>query len=238
MNQPSLEEALTNLGLSEAEVDRYRGNLHSISGAETLQKHLDEIRAVYCWDDLRIKSAILKFPQFASYDHTRVVADATIVYQDSERVKSAILKFPPFAGLDHTRVVADATEVYQDGARVKSAILKHPPFANLDHRRVLRQKGRLGRMVQLSEPQVIAHILDNPVLASYSARRYIAGLDIARALEKEGLPMDQNMLSAYLSYFPQSPYVPGTTLRISQAPEGEEPPLMIRLKKKLRSKTL
>jgi len=293
----SLENILLSLGMKTPDIDSFLQNPHSLSNEDTLKKHIDQIKEVYGWEDSvigsailkcpqfagynhervvaeanavyqnedkvkaailkcpsfaglnhsrvvaeanevyqnedKVKAAILKFPSFAGLNHSRVIAEANEVYQDERRVKAAILKFPSFASLNHSRVIAEANEVYQDERRVKAAILKFPSFASLNHSRVVRQKTRFGRIVGLSNQQTINIILERPVFAGYSAKRYLAGLDIARTLKNEGIPMDERMLGAYMTYISKSPYVPGTRLRISKFTGGEEPPLMTVLRKRL-----
>ena len=152
-----------------------------------------------------------------------------------EDVKTAILTFPPFAGYDHERVVREGTEVYGDEDKVKKAILRHPQFAGLDHERVVRQKTRLGRLAGLTNEETIDRLLDKPVLAGYSAKRYLAAFDIGRQLAREGFQQDENMLAAFLSYCGKSPYVPRSDKRrISQVPDHQEPPLLTAMRKRLR----
>ena len=191
-----------------------------------------EATQVYC-DEQKVKQAILKSPSFAGLDHVRVVREATDVYCDEQRVIAAILKFPPFVNSDHVRVVREATQVYCDEQRVIAAILKFPPFVGLDHERVMRERSCMGKIVGLDRHQVIEFILDSPVLASYSAKRYLAGIDVARTLAAEGFEWNEIMLKAFLCYYTKSPYVPGTDRqRISHVPNAEqEPPLL----KKMRS---
>ena len=83
---------------------------------------------------------------------------------------------------------------------VKRAILIHPQFAGLDHERVVRQKTRLGRIAGLTNEETIDYLLDIPVLAGYSAKRYLAAFDIGRQLKREGFPQDDRMLEAFFSY--------------------------------------
>ena len=155
-----------------------------------------------------------------------------------DEVKRAILSFPPFAGLDHERVVRQGIEVYgaDNEDKVKRAILTHPQFAGLDHERVVRQKTRLGRIAGLSDDEVIDYLLDLPVLACYSAKRYLAAFDIGRQLESEGFPQDERMLKAFFSYSSTSPYVPNSNRkRISQVISDKEPPLLRSMRKRLES---
>ena len=154
-----------------------------------------------------------------------------------DKVKRAILSFPPFAGLDHGRVVRQGVEVYgaDNEDKVKRAILIHPQFAGYDHRRVVRQETRLGRMAGLSDEKTVNYLLDTPVLAGYSTKRYLAAFDIGRQLKNEGFSQDERMLKAFFSYNNKSPYVPGTNKkRISQVISDKEPPLLIAMRKRLK----
>jgi hypothetical protein len=181
-----------------------------------------------------VKKAVLSFPPFAGYDHQRVVNEATKIYGDKERVKKAVLSYPQFAGLDHQRVVNEATKIYGDKERVKKAVLSFPPFAGLDHQRVVRQRKILGKIAKLPNQEVIDRILDSPILAGYSVKRYLAAFDVARQLEQEGFSQDRRMLNSFFLYSVKSPYVPNTDRRrISQVINGEEPPLLRYMRKRL-----
>ena len=148
---------------------------------------------------------------------------------------------PPFAGLDHERVVRQGVKVYgvDNEDRFKKAVLSFPPFAGLDHERVVRKNTRLGRMVGLSNDEIIDYLLDKPVLAGYSSKRYLAAFDIGRQLEREGFTQDEEMLQAFLSNISKSPYVPDTNRkRISKVKRigitnHKDPPLMTAIRKKL-----
>ena len=117
---------------------------------------------------------------------------------------------------------------------IKRAILSFPPFAGYDHERVLRQKTRLGRMAGLSNEEAVNYLLDSPVLAGYSAKRYLAAFDIGRQLEREGFVQDDKMLGAFFSLYMKSPYVPGfKRKRISQVISDKDPPLLMAMRKRL-----
>ena len=150
-----------------------------------------------------------------------------------QQIGEVIMKFPPFAGYDHARVISETEEVYGvvNTERVKEAILKHPPFVSLDHARVLRQAARLGKLVDLSSGQCIEKIMQNPVLANYSAKRSLAVIDIGRLLVREGYN-PKEMLDVYFACCSISPYLPGRK-RISQA-FGPEPPMMKVMRRRLK----
>ncbi len=152
-------------------------------------------------------------------------------------VIEAVLKFPPFAGYDHARVVEQATAVYQNKDKVIEAVLKHPQFAGLDHARVVRQKCRLGRIIDMERQEILERLLQRPVLAGYSAKRYIAALDVGRTLVEEGFTPGSHMLTIFFTYVAKSPYVPNTERkRISQI-QGphEDPPLLTCMRRTLAS---
>ena len=189
-------------------------------------------------NESKVKRAILSFPQFAGLDHERVLRQGVEVYgaDNESKVKRAILIHPQFAGYDHERVLRQGVEVYgaDNEAKVKRAILSFPPFAGLDHERVLRQKTRLGRMAGLSNEEAVNYLLDSPVLAGYSAKRYLAAFDIGRQLEREGFVQDDKMLGAFFSLYMKSPYVPGfKRKRISQVISDKDPPLLMAMRKRL-----
>ena len=119
--------------------------------------------------------------------------------------------------------------------QIGEVIMKFPPFAGLDHTRVLRQATYLGRLVGLSSGQCIEQIMQNPVLASYSAKRSLAVIDIGRSLVKEGYNPEK-MLEVYFGCCSISPYLPGRK-RISQA-AGPEPPLMKVMRRRLKKQLL
>lgn len=117
---------------------------------------------------------------------------------------------------------------------VIAAVLKFPQFAGLDHARVVRDACRLGKRIGLSQREIRDRILKNPILAGYSAKRYIAGLDVARALHKEAFPFNETMLFAYFSNIGKSPYIPDSKReRISHVDNYQEPPLMTVMRKYL-----
>ena len=100
---------------------------------------------------------------------------------------------------------------------------------------------RLGRIVGVSEEDVKNSVIKNPVNAGYSAKRYIAALDIGKELRKEGFN-GKEMLHSYMQNIFKSPYIPGTErLRISQVVRGGNlnymtPPLMDMMRKQLERK--
>ena len=104
---------------------------------------------------------------------------------------------------------------------------------------MLRQLSRIGRIAGLNRNYVIERILENPVLASYSAKRYLAAIDIGRELRKEGISDNVSITRIWFSYSSKSPYVPDTErLRIAQAAKrgiSGEPSLMTVMRNKLRA---
>ncbi len=85
---------------------------------------------------------------------------------------------------------------------------------------------------------VISKIEKNPVLAGYSAKRYLAAIDVGRNLSREGMANGSEMRDAWFSLYSKSPYVPDTKRqRLSQVrrldpQDTREPPLMWALRKR------
>ena len=172
---------------------------------------------------------------FIAWAQERIPLIARVYDVPQEDIKKVILSHPRFAGLNHERVVNEATDVYgeENRDRVKKSILSHPPFAGYNHERVVRQNSKLGKIIGLEKTEIIERILNNPVLSSYSVKRYIAGLDVCRVLQNEGFDKDK-ILYCYFGNISSSPYVPNhDRKRISQVENGEEPPLLIKMRKYL-----
>ena len=204
------------------------------------QRVLKGIRDAYNCTAEQASKAVLLHPPFAGLDHQRVLQGIRDAYNcTAEQASKAVLSFPPFADLDHQRVLQGIKDTYNCTAEQASkAVLSFSPFAGLDHQRVLRQLSRIGRIVGLDRNDVIERVLKNPVLASYSAKRYLAAVDIGMELRKEGFN-NSRITHAWFSYPSKSPYVPDTKrLRIAQAVKrgmNGEPPLMTAMRKKLRA---
>ena len=234
-------EELVSIGFEMEEAQKLSGSdgfHHKKKTRQELTDLFDKISRVYGWNFENLKRAVLSFPRFAGYDHERVVRQGLEVYgaDNKDKLKRAILTHPQFAGYDHERVVRQGLEVYgaDNKDKFKRAVLSFPPFAGLDHERVVRQKTRLARMAGLSNEEAINYILDLPVLASYSAKRYLAAFDIGRLLEREGFLQDEIMLKVFFSYCANSPYVPDfSRKRISQIASDKEPPLLKSMRKRL-----
>ena len=236
-----LLEELVSIGFEREEAQKLAESnsfYHKRKTRQELTDLFNKISGFYGWSFDEVKRAILSFPPFAGLDHERVVRQGIEVYgaDNEDKVKRAILTHPQFAGLDHERVVRQGIEVYgaDNEDKVKRAILSFPQFAGLDHERVLRQKTRLGRMAGLSNEEAVNYLLDSPVLAGYSAKRYLAAFDIGRQLEREGFVQDDKMLGAFFSLYMKSPYVPGfKRKRISQVISDKDPPLLMAMRKRL-----
>ena len=109
----------------------------------------------------------------------------------------------------------------------------------MDHEHVIRKLGRIGKIAGLDEDTVKKEIMKNPILAGYSAKRYLAVIDVVMHLRTEGELSDSRAVGLCLSYPSKSPYVPGTDrLRVTQAlKRGDydaDPPLMVTLRKSMR----
>ena len=171
----------------------------------------------------------------------RINLIAAVYDTDTDSVRDAITKFPPFASLDHERVVNGIRDVYGwSKEEVGRVVFKHPQFASLDHERVMRKLSRIGRIVGLDEGTVKEKIMKNPKLAGYSAKRYLAVIDVVMHLRTEGELRDSRAVDLCLSYHSTSPYVPGTDrLRVTQALKrgnyDADPPLMGTLRRSMRN---
>ena len=204
------------------------------------QRVLQGIRDTYKCTAEQASKAVFSHSTFANLNHKRVLQGIKDAYKcTEEQASKAVLSFPPFANLNHKRVLQGIKDAYNCTAEQASkAVLSNPPFTSLDHQRVLRQLSRIGRIVGLERSEVIERILKNPVLASYSAKRYLAAVDIGRELRKECIYDKSNIARAWFSYPSKSPYVPDTKrLRIAQAAKrgiNGEPPLMTAMRKRLR----
>ena len=172
----------------------------------------------------------------------RIDQIAAVYNTDADHVIKAVSKFPAFVGYDHERVIGGIMDVYGwSKEEAGKAVSKFPRFAGYDHERVVRQLCRIGRMVGLDEDTVKEKILKKPMLAGYSAKRYIAAVDVVRHLRTENALDDDTTIKMCLDNYPSmSPYVPDTDkLRITQALRkggyNEEPPLMKALRKSIRN---
>src|SRR3989344_3976798 len=190
-------EALVEAGFTQEEARKLAESNsfhHKKKTNQELTDLFNKILGVYdcTFDD--VKRAVLSFPQFAGYDHERVVRQGIEIYgrDNEDKIKKAILIHPQFAGYDHERVIRQGIEIYgrDNEDKVKRAVLSFPQFAGYDHERVIRQKKRLGRIAGLSDEETINYLLDSPALAGYSAKRYLAAFDIGRQLKREGFPQD------------------------------------------------
>jgi len=147
---------------------------------------------------------------------------------------------PNFANYDHQRVLKGVKEVYGwTDEQASKAILAFPQFAGYDHQRVLRQLDRLGRVLDFGADKIKSEILGTPRFASFSAKRYLAAIDVGRYLDTDGLSNDA-MFQAWKSYASKSPYVPGTkrlsiTKALRQNNYETEPPLMELMRKRVQN---
>ena len=205
------------------------------------QCKVDEIRDVYGWRKEDIKKVVFKFPPFAGYGHQCKVDEIRDVYGWSkEDIKKVVFEHPQFAGSDHQRKFDEIRDVYGWSKEdIKKVVFKYPQFAWRDHHQVMRKLSRIGRIVGLDEDTVKEEVMERPVLAGYSAKRYLAMIDVVMHLRTEGELSDSRAVDLCRSYFSKSPYVPGNyRLRVTQALKRgnyyEDPPLMVTLRKSMR----
>ncbi len=207
----TLDTLLQELGLT---ADQAAGVLADewflIRNEATLRERLGIMQETYGCTRQQIGEVIVKHPQFASYDHARVIREAVKIYgtENTERLKEAILKHPPFASLDHTRVIREATEVYgaENTERVEEAILKHPPFAGLDHTRVISEAAEVYETVNTG--RVKEAILKFPQFADLDHTRVIR-----EAVEVYGTVNIERVKEAILKFPPFAGYDHARVLR-------------------------
>ncbi len=172
---------------------------------------INGIKDTYKYTDEQAAKAVLTHPPFAGYDHIRVINGIKEAYGcTDEQAAKAVLCFPPFAGYDHTRVINGIKEAYGcTDEQAAKAVLTHPRFAGLDHARVLRQQTKIGRLVGVEEDMIRNEILKRPPLAGYSAKRYLAVIDVFRQLDNALTDVPkEHMVDWWLKNFATSPYVP------------------------------
>ncbi len=187
------------------------------------EERISGLMRFHHWTHGQATKALGENPSLIWRDQEKLISAIKGVYgwSDSE-VSKTLLSAPKFADLNHARVMKDITDSYacmRDKAA--AAVLQRPEFAGLDHRFRVWQLGRLGRMVGVDDVRPI--VIENPSIACYSVSRHIAALDVGKQLSKEGIPNDGRMLAAWLKYYQESPYVPGTDRqRISHVLRREE----------------
>lgn len=78
-------------------------------------------------------------------------------------------------------------------------------------------------------------VTKNADLASYSVKRYLAGIDAGRRLWREGYQDQKSVQKAFLNYIGKSPYLPGNNRqRISHLFQYQQkPPLLTAMKRYL-----
>ena len=228
---------LEELIFTPQEISELREYRNSDTFIEKVMRVIVSSAKVYSTTPKSTKKAILTFPQFAGYNHMRVLKDALDVYdiENEEKIKKTILSFPKFVSLNHTRVLKDALDVYgiENEEKIKKAILSYPQFSGYNHTRLLKEKIKIAKLLNLSPNKVSEFILDNTSVSIASYTRQLAILDIVRELRYEGLEVTQKQI---FNNFRLGAYVPNTNkLRISKARRNNElyemPPLYEVLKK-------
>lgn len=192
----------------------------------------------------KAKAIIMSHPPFGCRNHQKGIKKVEDAYGcTTAEAKKMILARPEFLYRDHEKGITNIEEAYGcTRERAISAIHEFAPFVDLDHNRVIRQLSRIGRLAGLEGSEVKAGILEKPIRAGYSARRYVAAMDVARRLNREGIS-NEALFDSWKIYISWSPYVPGTNrLSMTQAEKSgkpnEEPPLMKMLRKTSLSRQL
>jgi len=97
-----LEQILEEIGFSRKQASflaNHENFKHKRKTREELNDVFLGISKIYKRNLDYIKEIILKWPQFAGYDHERVVKEANEVYHNEDKVKAIILKWPPICRL-------------------------------------------------------------------------------------------------------------------------------------------
>ena len=178
---------LIKFGLTKEQAEKLLKDKNFSKKNETeanFESWLKKVAELYSTNEKKVLEIVLSFPQFAGYDHSRVLRDLQNVYGEANlgRLKMAVLSFPPFAGLDHSRVLNQALKV--------------------------------GKLINLSREEIIEVILDKPVLASYSLKRNVAVIqayrNALRRLKTEDIDIsgfsNKKLFEIYLKSFADSPY--------------------------------
>ena len=176
----SLQETLVQSGFSPDEAkalsrDGYFASRNENKNADDITRRLKSIAAIYNTTESKIRDAILMFPQFADYNHLRVLSDIINTYHfTNEQAASIVLKFPPFVGLNHLRVLNGIKDAYhfteQQAAKV---VIKHPQFAGYNHKRVLNG---IKDAYHFTEQQAAKAILKFPQFAGLNHKKVLRHL--------------------------------------------------------------
>ena len=139
----SLEENIVNFQFTEEEEIILRNYLNTDKFLEKAKSVVISSADVYSTSIEKAKKAVLRYPEFATLNHKRVLTDLILVYgeKNKDKLKEISISNPPFAGLNHTRVLTELLLVYGDEnkAKIMRAILTHPPFAGYDHNKAFQE---------------------------------------------------------------------------------------------------
>ena len=173
----SFQQTLVEAGFSQEASLRLLDSEHFTArnknkSAREIVERLFKIAEIYNTDIDTIRKAVLRFPQFAGYDHTRVLNGIKGVYKcTDEQAAKAVLTFPQFASLDHTRVLSGIKGVYKcTDEQAAKAVLTFPPFAGLDHTRVLNG---IKDVYKCTDEQAAKAVLTHPQFASLDHTRVL-----------------------------------------------------------------
>ncbi len=234
-NLNALRSALSEAGFSREQVaglvaDNFFVSRNKNHTADYFNKKISGIAKEFEATEGEIRKAVFIHPPFIGLIHKRVVQDIQDAYGTKDNpvtkdeIRKAVFNHPSFAGLDHKRVIQDIQNVYGTEEypvskdKVRQVVLLSPRFAGLNHERVLKDfQDSHGRFFNLKKSEVVDFILSNPFVASYSAKRHNAMLDIlsmpsvARMAEYRGKNVSKQYLWNWLKSNPRlffgSPYV-------------------------------
>ncbi len=162
-------EELVELGFSEknavalSQKSYFQRRLRRASKS-TLESNLENIERIYGVSRNQSVKAVFSFPQFAEYNHSRVLKEAQDVYGVSKgAVVKAVFYAPPFAGLDHFRVLDDIQNIYGVSKEVAvKAVFSFPPFAGFNHSLVLKD---ISDIYGVSREKVVKAVFKAPRFA-------------------------------------------------------------------------
>ena len=137
-----------------------------------IAEQLIRIAVIYNTDSNTIRKTVVTFPQFAGYDHARVLNGIKGAYNcTDEKAAKAVLTHPPFAGYDHARVLNGIKEVYNcTDEQAAEAVLTHPSFAGYDHARVLNG---IKEVYNCTDEKAAKAVLTHPSFADYDHARVL-----------------------------------------------------------------
>ncbi len=196
---------------------------------------IESISELYKLGKQEVIDIILKFPQFAGYDHKKAIESMVSNFNwSSEQISNGVKRNPQITRRDHKRILDKICSVYScTPAQASEAIYIFPQFAGYDHDKKLKRFTKLASYVKISEETVKKLLIEKPVCASYSTKRYIACLDIFRHLKPEE-QVPETFIKSFIGHISKSPFIDEKRLTHAlRSGNTEKPPLAVALGKAL-----